>query len=98
MFNSQLSPTKNRELTGHVIQDPKRPRGFWALIQYIFLALGLTLLAAFCALLFERAFSSHVFLRRFDRLGATSSTPTGNGDRDSISAESHPSPRSEQQR
>lgn len=98
MLHSQLSPAENYELSGSVIQDPKRRQGFWALVQYIFLALGLTLLAAFGALLFERAFSSHVFLRRFDRLGATSSTPTGKGDRDSSSAEFHPSSRSEQQR
>jgi sortase A len=97
MFHYRRTLVNRGELTGSIIQGRKRRPSFWALIEYVFLSLGLILLAVFGALLFERAFSSRVFLHRFDSLDATRSASDFHGEKERVSAESHSSPRSEQQ-
>ena len=71
MLRSQSSPSKLRELPGRTLQSANHRRGTWAWIEYILLALGLTLLAAYGAFLLEGALGSRTLLRKFDALDST---------------------------
>ena len=87
MFHLQRSLLARREPTGCIVQRPTRRQQFWARVEYIFLALGLTLLAVFGALLFERVFSSHASLRKFALVQAGTPASFENGESANGSAE-----------
>jgi sortase A len=65
MFRSQRSMGGRHEPPSRTSQATGHHRGVWAWIQYILLATGIFLLAAYGAFLLERALGSRVFLQKF---------------------------------